>query len=102
VRLEPGATVTGRLVDPDGKPRAGVELQVSFRPKAEREWELYFPERIQTDREGRFRIVALLPGYEFRLFCLTHDKGELQVGGARLRSGQTTDLGDVQMTRTKQ
>src|SRR5207245_2953894 len=28
VRIEPGATVTGRLLDADGKPRAGVELAV--------------------------------------------------------------------------
>jgi hypothetical protein len=50
-------------------------------------------ERIETDHEGRFRIEALLPGYEFRL---SDGKGELPFGGA-LRSGQTKDLGDVKM-----
>ena len=38
VRMEPGATVTGRLVDADGQPRAGVELEVSFRPKERPDW----------------------------------------------------------------
>ena len=64
-----------------------------FRPKKGRNWQPYSPEPIKTDREGRFRIEALLPGYEFRL---SDGKGELRLGGA-LRSGQTKDLGDVRM-----
>ncbi|MCI0458659.1 MAG: carboxypeptidase-like regulatory domain-containing protein [Gemmataceae bacterium] len=95
VQMEPGAAVTGRLVAADGQPRAGVELEVTFRLKGWKSWLDYPPERIQTDREGRFRIEALLPGYEFRL---SDGKGELPIGGA-LRSGQTKDLGDVQMKR---
>jgi RNA polymerase sigma factor (sigma-70 family) len=98
VRMEPGAAITGRLVGADGKPRAGVELELSFRPKKVRrpDWEEYPPERIETDREGRFRVGPLLPGYEFRL---SGDGGALDLGGD-LRSGQTKDLGDVQLKRT--
>jgi protocatechuate 3,4-dioxygenase beta subunit len=95
VRMESGATVIGRLVDAAGKPRAGVELEVWIRHK----WKsLYFnrshysPEPIKTDGEGRFRIPALLPGYEFRVSGVT---GELNLGSA-LRSGQTKDLGNVE------
>jgi RNA polymerase sigma factor (sigma-70 family) len=95
VRMQPGATVTGRLLDADGQARAGVELELSFRPKGSLHLHRYFPERIKTDREGRFRIAALLPGYEFSLY---DDKGYLHFGGA-LRSGQTEHLGDVQMKR---
>jgi hypothetical protein len=94
VRLEPGAAVAGRLVGADGRPRAGVELEVSFRPRTWRLWFDYFPRHITTDQEGRFRIAALLPGYEFRL---SDGKGELPFGGA-LRSGQTKELGDVRVT----
>jgi RNA polymerase sigma factor (sigma-70 family) len=98
VRLQPGATVTGRLVAADGRPRAGVELAVSFRPpEGWRIWFDYLPERIPTDREGRFRIAALLPGYKFRL---ADGKGELRFGDA-LRSGKTKDLGDVQLKGKK-
>jgi hypothetical protein len=96
VRMEPGATVTGRLLDADGQPRAGVELNLTFLPNRPRERSgayRYVPERIQTDREGRFRIEALLPGYRFLLY---DGKGQLQFGGA-LRPGQTKDLGDVRM-----
>jgi RNA polymerase sigma factor (sigma-70 family) len=91
VRLEPGAAVTGRVVDAGGKPRAGVELTVSFHPKSQPFWDDYYPKPIRTDGEGRFRFETLLPGYEFRL---SDGKGELHFGDA-LRSGQTTDLGDV-------
>ena len=93
VRLEPGATVTGRLVDTDGKPRAGVELEVAFRPKGEARWNDYSPRRVKTDRDGGLRLEALLPGYEFRL---NGDKGQLRLDGT-LRSGQAKDLGDVLM-----
>ena len=54
-------------------------------------WFDYSPERIKTDREGRFRIEMLLPGYEFRL---SDSKGELHFG-AGLRAGQTKNLGDL-------
>src|SRR5262249_28023982 len=73
VRLEPGAAVTGRLVDADGKPRAGVELEVFCGLKKDLYWE-----RVQTDREGRFRVGALPPGCEFRL---KSDKGDLHLVG---------------------
>jgi protocatechuate 3,4-dioxygenase beta subunit len=94
VRLEPGAAVTGRLVDADGRPQAGVELEVTYRPTGWKNWFDYAPEPVKTDREGRFRIEALLAGYEFRL---SDGKGEVPFGGA-LRLGQTKDLGDVRMT----
>jgi hypothetical protein len=98
VRLEPGAVVTGRVIDAHGQPRAGVELEVRFRPKGNRNswWYHYSPERIQTDREGRFRLSALLPGYDFRLMG---DLGDLHLGGP-FRAGQTKDLGDVQLLKT--
>jgi RNA polymerase sigma factor (sigma-70 family) len=97
VRLEPGATVTGRLVDADGQPRAGVELEVAFLPKGWGSWRDCSPEPIQTDREGRFRLTALLPGREFRL---SDGQGELPFRGPA-RSGQAKDLGDVRIKRAE-
>jgi hypothetical protein len=94
VRLEPGAAVTGRLVDAAGQPRAGVELVVLCRLKEDLHWE-----PVQTDRQGRFRIQALLPGYEFRLE-VKGDKGEVPFGA--LRSGQVKDLGEVRMKRAEE
>jgi protocatechuate 3,4-dioxygenase beta subunit len=93
VRLERGAAVTGRLVDARGGPRTGVGLEVSFRQKGWNYWLDYAAGRVTTDREGRFRVEALLPGYEFRL---SDERGELHLGGVT-HSGQTKDLGDVRM-----
>ncbi len=94
VRMEPGAVVTGRLVDADGKPRGGVELAVRFHPKNGRDWDSYFPGRIETDRHGHFRIETLLPGYKFML----SEGNRHNYFGGSLRSGEVKDLGDV---RTK-
>jgi hypothetical protein len=98
VTLRPGATLTGRLVDPDGHPQADVGLKVYFRPnegpKRAGRNEYGTHERIRTDREGRFRIEALPPGYVFRLLV---EKGDDLISGEGLRSGQTKNLGDVRM-----
>jgi hypothetical protein len=93
VRMMPGATVTGRLVDADGQPRGGVILNLSFRTRERSAWSAYFPKGTLTDREGRFRLRSLVPGHEYRL---SGDKGELRLPGP-LRSGQKTDLGDVRL-----
>jgi hypothetical protein len=92
VRLGPDAAVVGRVVDAQGKPRAGVPLEVSFRRKEKpASWGPYPHARLETDREGRFRVEGLLSGYEFRL---SDGRGRLPVVGA-LRSGETKALGDV-------
>jgi protocatechuate 3,4-dioxygenase beta subunit len=93
VRMEPGAAAAGRLLDADGKPRAGVELELVYRKKGGRYWEGYFGETVTTDAEGRFRVAALLPGYEFRL---NEGGGELPLGG-EFEAGRTKELGDVRL-----
>jgi RNA polymerase sigma factor (sigma-70 family) len=96
VRMRPGAALTGRLVDADGRPRASVELELTFRT-TEGAVMTASPERVNTDREGRFRIGALLPGYEYQL---SEGKGggqfPVRMG---LDWGKTKELGDVQTKR---
>ena len=97
VLMEPGATITGWLIDAEGKPRTGVELGVWLRHKGHTfygDWAQYFPAPIETNPDGRFRALALLPGYEFRL---QGDEGELSLGVAPA-SGQSIDLGIVKIT----
>jgi RNA polymerase sigma factor (sigma-70 family) len=98
VRMERGAAVTGRLVDADGRPRPGVELEVQFHVKGWGSWFDYLPEGTRTDKEGRFRITTLLPGYEFKL---SDGEGELALGG-EFRPGETKALKDVRMKQANQ
>jgi RNA polymerase sigma factor (sigma-70 family) len=95
VRMGPGAAVTGRLVDAGGEPRPGVDIGVSFRPKREPHWneQGLQQERIKTDGEGRFRIDALLPGFDY---YLSADHADARFGPG-LRAGETKDLGDVRI-----
>jgi protocatechuate 3,4-dioxygenase beta subunit len=99
VRMEPGATVVGRLVDAAGKPRAAVELQVTFLPGGWGSWLSYPAEPVPTDREGRFRIEMLLPGYKFRL---SDGRGGVLPFGDDLASGRTRELGDVRMKQAEE
>ncbi len=66
---------------------------VSFRPKGEPHWQEQGlqKERIKTDRAGRFRIEALLPGLDYYLYA---GQGGVSFGQG-LRAGETKDLGDV-------
>jgi RNA polymerase sigma factor (sigma-70 family) len=94
VTLQPSATVVGRLVGDDGRPRPHADISVSFylvkdapRPH---------PHPIRTDAEGKFRIDGLIPGMAYRA-----DAGPLGVYGQlifddlSLTSGERKDLGDV-------
>jgi hypothetical protein len=96
VQMKPGALVTGRLVDAAGRPRSDIELELAFRRKGERDYSPFSPEHVQTDQEGRFRLGALLPKYDYKL---SDGKGELLISGG-LDFGKTTDLGDVKLKPT--
>ncbi|QJW99888.1 hypothetical protein FTUN_7511 [Frigoriglobus tundricola] len=93
VRMQPGATVTGRLLDADGRPRAGIRVELWVRTKQTPHFEDYSPKSIVTDKDGRFRIEALVPEFRFMLF---HTEGTLEFGDG-LRSGEVKDLGDVRL-----
>jgi protocatechuate 3,4-dioxygenase beta subunit len=93
VQLEPGATAVGRLVDGDGQPRVGVELDVIIgRLDGWREG-YSLPGKVRTDAAGRFTLGTLLPGYRYEL---TDRKGSNIISGG-LRTGETKDLGDVRL-----
>lgn len=98
VRMEPGATVTGRVVDAQGKPRAGVKLELRFNRKNDL-LRPHYPEPIETDRDGRFQIRALLPGYDYHLSTVDGNGRRDRFFRNELRLGETTDLGDVPLER---
>ena len=93
VRMEPGATVNGRLVDTAGQPQSGIAMRLLIEFKDEPNWPPHPPYEIITDAQGRFTLTGLFPGYQF---SLSNDKGELSFGEG-LRSGETKNLGDVRL-----
>jgi hypothetical protein len=93
VRLGPGATVVGRLLDADGRPRANLEVHLAIQVE-QNSWVPYFPAKFRTDQDGRFRLEALLPS---RYFELDDGQGRTLYFGDGRRPSETINLGDVQL-----
>ena len=71
-------------------------MSLAIRAPGEDVWATYPPgNKLQTDKEGRFRIEALLPGFEY---MVGDRRGYLSFGDG-LRSAETKDLGDVKLKR---
>ena len=64
-RLRPWGTVSGRLVDRDGRPRAGVTLSYQDSYSGRRPFPQAFPKDVTTDSSGRFTFVGLVPEQEY-------------------------------------
>jgi len=105
VQLQPWASVTGRLVDGDGKPLAGVELQESHLPTnlwvkgANGEFDR-INESYLTDTDGRFRIEGLAPGLEYRPRVFDKQERKYRSMAAfevALEPGEAKDLGDIKI-----
>ena len=64
VKLQPWGTVTGRVVNDEGKPRPDVEIfsTVRARPDPERG---DLRDKPTVDAQGRFRIEGLVPGVRY-------------------------------------
>ena len=56
-------------------------------------WDDHVFANTQTDKDGRFRIEGLVPGFQFRL---QDDQGVFRFGDG-LRSGAVKELGDVRL-----
>jgi hypothetical protein len=99
VRLEPRASLKGRLVNSDGLPVAGAEMEAGipigdFSPR--------FPP-VTSDQAGRFLYTGLLPGAKYSLkgraagYAYFVLPGEVVVA-----PGQVTDLGDLKVKPEKE
>lgn len=99
VHMQPGATVTGRLVDADGQPRPNVEMDISGRDHKGDSLGFPLPNKVKTDSAGRFRVEGLFPGFHYELEVGRGFVRDMLQFGDGLRSGETKDLGDVQLKR---
>ncbi len=94
VKLEKAGTLTGRVVDAAGKPRARLVLAIYL--TAGTEPINHLPEAVRTDAEGRFKLTGLIPGVSY---VIATQDGEQVLGWYRLSAGQTKDLGAVQLRK---
>jgi hypothetical protein len=92
VKLQKCATLTGRLLDEDGEPRAGVEL---LGKNVDGNFYGFFGGQ-KTDKDGRFKIEGIMPGVKVGL--ATSKPATITgtvVEQITLKPGETKDLGDV-------
>jgi RNA polymerase sigma factor (sigma-70 family) len=118
VKLQPWATVTGRLLDAAGKPIKNTSLWFTevppCKPNRPRALDVglhvvnrsaYQPSSDpKTDNEGRFKIECLIPGLKYNLVQMDSSGAfdfdqvkwtGLVFKGLVLQAGETKDLGDV-------
>ena len=96
VRLEPMASLAGRLVDESGKPRKEVELRllrIVEEPFVGANGEFSPPLRATTDRDGRFRIDGIIPGTAYWL--QTSEGQFFNRDFWTPKAGEAKDLGDI-------
>jgi RNA polymerase sigma factor (sigma-70 family) len=101
-RLEPSATVTGRLLDTDGRPIVRAMITVPVNLRDARTTDTIQTGTVFTDATGRFTLNGLLPGVEYRFYY--RDPQARRRGGPftdelKFRAGEDRDLGEVRVSR---
>ncbi len=100
VTLRPTGSVSGRVVDVDGLPRPGVELQVLFlrKHRGENIGGEHLVRRVTADRDGRFRVGLLTPGVRYEIGVVAKGNaagGYLDRTWWTIKPGEAQDWGDV-------
>jgi len=107
VKLVPAGAITGRLLDDDGLPWAGVRLNVWMSDPDQPTRSGFgcaFGEAVTSDAQGRFRIEAFVPGVETEVTIETGVtiNGSNALRKLALKSGEVRDLGDVKANEIRQ
>lgn len=115
ITLEPGAEITGRLVDEFGEPKANFMFSDVYESPAETPNFALLPPnpeqtsggsaKHQTDKNGRFRIKGLVPGKKYRVYARELRQNSTAVylgdltGEKPLQPDEVRDLGDILIKR---
>jgi RNA polymerase sigma factor (sigma-70 family) len=96
VRLQKCATLRGRLVDKNGRPRASIGLVAGASGD---QVHIQF-HGVRTDRDGRFRIEGIVPGLKVSVSApIVANIVSPVIPGVTLKPGETRDVGDVKATQ---
>jgi RNA polymerase sigma factor (sigma-70 family) len=101
-RLEPWATLTGRLVDADGRPVARAMLYVPGSGREPAATASVPIGTVFTDGAGRFTLDGLLPGVPYRFYCREfrpNRRGGPATPELTLKPGEEQDLGELKVPR---
>ncbi len=92
IELTPGETLSGRVVDPDGKPLAGVKMLAYSKADAKdyREYGSFF--RAETDQQGKFTL-SLAKGGPSLFWIVPKDFAPQQI----LSGTKRGEWGDIQL-----
>jgi beta-lactamase regulating signal transducer with metallopeptidase domain len=97
VTLEPCATLVGRLVDDEGIPFQGVEVQASPAPGT---YPYFFIPIVVSHADGTFECRGLFPGCDYGLVVHGSDvKIQFPLKKIAVEPGKTVDLGNVKLKR---
>jgi Carboxypeptidase regulatory-like domain len=97
VTLEPCATITGRVVDPDGNPVSGAAIGSGLKPGGN--FSLGLP-KVASGRDGRFSVLNVSTGCEYSVFAESGGgitRRRIAIKDVAVRPGETTDVGDLSL-----
>jgi RNA polymerase sigma factor (sigma-70 family) len=101
VKLEPWASIRGRLVNADGKPMAGVRLgflQSIEESDPQGAGDLPEKREIRTDADGRFELSGFAPGIRYYLAAVGADRVIATIGrDLRFKAGEEKNVGEVKV-----
>jgi len=120
VRLQPLSSLTGRVLDADGRPWAGVHVEAMLDGKGDNgarlpvqlfittgTWAAHLEGKATTDADGKFRLDGLLPGLKYTLLASeggSADPDRLIVkrdGVSPPAAGHNEDLGDLRRQKSR-
>jgi protocatechuate 3,4-dioxygenase beta subunit len=110
VALRPSGTVTGRLVDEDGRPRPNVRLELEYQRRTGGDTmsdEQTFTPPLLTGPDGRFRIKGLVPGLSYTVAVIrkgAKDDEQRYEGNVHgdlwtVKPGEVQGWGDIQVAK---
>jgi RNA polymerase sigma factor (sigma-70 family) len=106
VKLGSMGSIEGRLLDADGKPLAGVTVEVGYRDREADEIHrvIHRAKRIVTDAAGAFALDELIPGRKFYVASLHRRTPLVEEGSTRrepivheVKPGECRDLGAIKL-----